>query len=262
MGSMTASAHRLRPGLLPRRWSHDTVALDSMGRRLLSDRPGLIPVLRALESGHSRDHIERLIETHAWDTSLDTFLAELERINAIDTPAAQRLRVRVKHDRQTEHFVRLFGLIAEDHCNVSPYPEDTEDVVVMIAASEPPREMFRTLMTARVPHVLVVFDADVIHVGPFVVPGVSPCVDCFDLHQGRWHPEWPLVVAQTGGPPPLRLGASRMLQASAAQTLVSWLADKPAPSIRVTLGPRPADESRVRFRSDPSCPCSFLAPLT
>lgn len=261
---MTVSApHRtLRSGLVPRRWSGGWWALDATGRRLLRDRPGLVTVLRALEAGHPREHLDELLEDHAWDTTLEDFLTELEALDALSPVPARRPRIRLKHDRQSAEFVRILEHVAGDRCVLDPFPEDSEDVVVVVAASEPARESFRTLMAARVPHLLVVFDAELVHVGPFVIPGISACIDCFDRHRSRWNPRWPMVVAQAGGPPPLRVGADRVVQTSAVLTLVSWLTGNPPAGTRVTIGPNERDEAIAQFGPDPACHCTLLAPVT
>lgn len=52
------------------------------------------------------------------------------------------------------------------------------------------------LVRQDVPHLAVVVSADRAVVGPLVLPGLTPCLRCLDLHRRDRDPEWPQVVAQ------------------------------------------------------------------
>ncbi|MGN6333217.1 MAG: ThiF family adenylyltransferase [Motilibacteraceae bacterium] len=54
------------------------------------------------------------------------------------------------------------------------------------------------LLRAGTPHLLAAVREQVGVVGPFVVPGVSACLRCLDLHRTDRDPRWPFVAAQLG----------------------------------------------------------------
>ena len=70
------------------------------------------------------------------------------------------------------------------------------DVVVLVEAHTPDPARYARLLAEGVPHLAVaVREADVV-VGPFVLPGVTPCARCADLHRADEDAAWPLLAAQ------------------------------------------------------------------
>lgn len=87
-------------------------------------------------------------------------------------------------------------MIAQRSPSVVTDGPGTPDVVVLVEdrASDPNRTL--GLMGAGVPHLSVVIrEADVL-VGPFVVPGRTPCLRCLDLHRTDADPAWPMLADQ------------------------------------------------------------------
>ena len=70
------------------------------------------------------------------------------------------------------------------------------DLVVLAdwLAAEP--RLLRELHTARVPHLPVRVRDGVGLIGPLVVPGVTSCLVCADLHRTDYDAAWPAVSAQ------------------------------------------------------------------
>ncbi len=98
--------------------------------------------------------------------------------------------------------VRLVALLADSEvAAVLPHRDDpptgwAPSVVVVVAGGETPREEVDDLLRDRVPHLhLRLVEGEVV-VGPFVMPGVTACLRCLDLHRATADPAWPLVVRQ------------------------------------------------------------------
>lgn len=72
----------------------------------------------------------------------------------------------------------------------------TELAICAPAEIEPERELTDRLTLAGQPHLLLRRYPGQAVVGPFVVPGQTPCIRCTDLTRRRLDPAWPLVLAQ------------------------------------------------------------------
>lgn len=70
------------------------------------------------------------------------------------------------------------------------------DLVVLAdwLAADP--RLVRDLQSARVPHLPVRVRDGAGVVGPLVIPGVSSCLSCADLHRTDRDPAWPALAAQ------------------------------------------------------------------
>ncbi|WP_425954899.1 TOMM precursor leader peptide-binding protein [Xylanimonas sp. McL0601] len=75
-------------------------------------------------------------------------------------------------------------------------PDGAADVVVLVEAHVPTPARYVRLMGEGVAHLTVaVREADVV-VGPFVLPGVTPCARCAELHRADEDPVWPALATQ------------------------------------------------------------------
>ena len=75
-------------------------------------------------------------------------------------------------------------------------PPETTDLVVLSDFLVADPRVVRELHAARVPHLLVrVRDGGGL-VGPLVIPGVTSCLSCADLHRSDRDAAWPAVAAQ------------------------------------------------------------------
>jgi hypothetical protein len=75
-------------------------------------------------------------------------------------------------------------------------PARAPDVVVVVEHGAADPQRFRGLVGVGVAHLsIVVREADVL-VGPFVRPGLGPCLTCVDLHRADVDPCWPQVAQQ------------------------------------------------------------------
>lgn len=73
--------------------------------------------------------------------------------------------------------------------------EDTDLVVLADALITDPR-VLRDLHTARVPHLPVRVRDGTGLIGPLVIPGVTSCLACADLHRSERDAAWPALAAQ------------------------------------------------------------------
>lgn len=83
-----------------------------------------------------------------------------------------------------------------NHATVSP---DNTDLVVLSDLLVPEPRVIHDLHAARVPHLRVLVRDGTGLVGPLVIPGVTSCLRCADLHRSDRDAEWPAVAAQLRG---------------------------------------------------------------
>lgn len=130
--------------------------------------------------------------------------------------------------------------------------------VVAPPTVEPDRVLTDHLRRARITHLVVRVEPERAVVGPFVVPGRSPCVRCVDLGRRDLDPDWPLLLAQLActWQEPGELAASWAASSAAAQAL-AWTDRGVAPPVGVTLE-LPQDTLALETRSwqaHPACCC-------
>jgi bacteriocin biosynthesis cyclodehydratase domain-containing protein len=73
------------------------------------------------------------------------------------------------------------------------------DLAVLTGRADP--EQVLALLRDRVPHLAVHADEAIGVVGPLVIPGTTACLRCADLARAGRDSAWPLILAQTAGPP-------------------------------------------------------------
>ncbi|MBV9486033.1 MAG: TOMM precursor leader peptide-binding protein, partial [Frankiaceae bacterium] len=110
-------------------------------------------------------------------------------------------------------------------------------------------------------------------IGPFVLPGQTPCLRCVELGRGDRDPAWPVLAAQLIGErhvvEPCDVALASTAASIAALHVLAWLdhgIDPPPPSIGGMLELSLSD-LRLRRRTivaHPGCGCSAIdaAPLT
>jgi len=115
----------------------------------------------------------------------------------------------------------------------------------------------------RHPHLLVTVQETTATIGPFVLPGVTPCLRCLQLHRSDRDPAWPAVAAQLAGSrrdiePCDVVLATAAASLAVAQTL-AWIETAEAPPATAGgLLELEVDHPRLRRRSlrpHPACGC-------
>ena len=81
------------------------------------------------------------------------------------------------------------------HANATGAPAGVDLVVLADWLAADPR-LLRDLHTARVPHLPVRVRDGAGLVGPLVIPGVTSCLTCADLHRTDRDPAWPALATQ------------------------------------------------------------------
>lgn len=221
MTSMPADPALARPRLAPgapllRRDAHTLQLGTSPGVRF-ADRPGLARLLRLLDGSLSMTELRGLVRRDVPELTddLDRTLNHLAAIGVIllhPTPTTRPVAVR--HDRSAGELARL---IVDGLGGAGP-PEPR--IEVLVSAGEPPRTPFETLSVARVPHLPVVLTEDRVRLGPFVMPGDSPCLGCLDAQLAATDPAWSALLPQFDRPRLLTVAVPRTLQYETAAEIV------------------------------------------
>lgn len=92
--------------------------------------------------------------------------------------------------------LRCSGARVSVTSHTAPGAAGGADVVVLTDRLAADPRLLRELHTARVPHLPVRLRDGTGLVGPLVVPGVTSCLTCTDLHRTDRDPAWPAVAAQ------------------------------------------------------------------
>ena len=114
---------------------------------------------------------------------------------------------------------------------------------------------------AQVPHLVATVRGENGIVGPLVVPGVTSCLRCADLHRRDADPRWPRLAAQLTATEPPPSGATvtcLLTAATAALQGLAYLDGTAAPvTLDATVELRPPDlRARVRrWPPHPACGC-------
>jgi hypothetical protein len=248
---------RLRPGTVVRRRTTTSLQLGVSGSRVLRDRPGLMAALALLDGSHSTSTLKQLLVRRGFNESLESLLGELSALDVLAPARRTRTPVNFSAPGAARDFVTTMLRVGADDLHVRP----DASVLVMIDSSEPPRDMYRTAQAAGLPHLPIVFDADHVHLGPWSVPGLTPCVDCMDAELSRWDDSWPVLVAQFDRHTlRLPLGVTSTVQHQAAGIAVAWLTGSAPAGTRLTIGPD-GSVHEFAFGFAPGCMCQLVAPV-
>lgn len=154
-----------------------------------------------------------------------------------------------------------------------PAPLDrlpTEPVHVLLGVGEPPRSLLEPLHREFVPHLVVRLVEGEALVGPFVLPGLSPCLRCLDAHLVDEDPAWALLVEQysraarrgdraDGVPEPVDAALASLAVAWAAREVATY-AEGGAPETLATtvrLRARTGTVETREWRPHERCACTW-----
>jgi hypothetical protein len=154
---------------------------------------------------------------------------------------------------------------AAPQVNNLPLPPGEQPDLVVLAADAPIDEDRRAALHAsHTAHLAVTVGADHGAVGPLVLPGLTSCLRCADLHRRDRDPAWPALAAQLAVPP-VRGGAvevamATLLVGTAALQALSYLDGGEPACIDASLELQLPDW-RLRRRTRPVHPeCDCAAP--
>jgi hypothetical protein len=190
----------VKPGAAVLRRDIDHLQVGTSPGVIVHDRPGLYPFLRALDGTRDIAALRRhaALDHPELDDDVEEVLAPLIAAGAvIDLPdiASPRLGLAVAHDGPSTAFAHLVGsLAAAVNIDISPEP----DLTITISSGEPSRPPLIDAACTGAAHLVVVIAGEDVRIGPFVVPGRTPCIGCLDLYRSGWDPVWPVLVPQFG----------------------------------------------------------------
>lgn len=143
---------------------------------------------------------------------------------------------------------------------VLPEPEPRLAVVVADHVVDP---ALRAAWTRRgVPHLAVVVGDGRVRLGPFVVPGAGPCLQCAEYARVDDDPAWPAIAAQVWGRHPTPLSPWRAAAVAAATTRMLLerlpLRTQRADPDQLVFERDDLSVSRSPVRPHPRCACRAL----
>lgn len=253
----------LRPGSVVLRRDAEHLQVGTTPGLILRDGPGVSTVLRLADGVRTADELA-LAARDAGAPSGATVVAELLGRGAlVVTPlGGRRPRLDLRHDTQSARFAAtLSTLLSED----AVFEESPHALVVAVSAAEPSRTVFRAMRQLGQAHLPVVLVDDRVRVGPLVLPGTTPCLDCYDLHRARTEPAWAALVPQFGSPRASRPGATSGVLACAAAEVARVVSDLRSAQRahlagRLVLhGPLPREVSETTIGFQHRCGCGLLA---
>lgn len=169
---------------------------------LVRDRPGLVGLLRLLDGVRDVQQLTALAGPEIAGEIPSVVTELLARGALVDArpPARARLDVAVRCDPPTQ---QLAGTVraALRELDLAPAGTGGPSLHVHLSTGEPARSRIQPLAATGLAHLLISTAGPQVRLGPLVVPGISPCLTCLDLGQADQDPTWPVVVAQSEGPP-------------------------------------------------------------
>lgn len=175
------------------------LGLDADHALVLADAPpGLDAALRALRTPRTPLEVARLVPMLPRST-LDRVLDDLVASGhvAVTTPRRPRTVTVLGSGPLAFAVADLLGLEGHDvRAGVRATTDAHGVVLVCPATAEPDRVLTRDLTASGLPHLVVRVEPERAVVGPFVVPGRTPCVACTDLVRRELDADWPHLLAQ------------------------------------------------------------------
>lgn len=218
----------LRPGapLLRRDATH--LQVGTSPGIVITDRPGLVDLLRLLDGARDIDRLTELARASIPDlvAPVTDVLAELRSAGVVfdatrwSDVGRRGLDAEARHTdlggRDPARLDRRAQFGVAFHCDAASRPlvnvardilassglarldASDPDLLVIASCGEPSRVVFEQPVRLGLDHLLVVIDEDRVRIGPLVRPGRTPCVSCHDLHRADWDRSWPVLLHQLG----------------------------------------------------------------
>jgi bacteriocin biosynthesis cyclodehydratase domain-containing protein len=261
----------IRPGapLLRRDATH--LQVGTSPGTVIDDRPGLRSFLRLLNGARDVEQLRRLVrsEVPELEGDVDDVLKPLLACGAVVDASRlhvrrPRLRVALHDDAGGRPLTRAIGHALAD-LGIATLDAPDPDLLLVVSSGEPPRAVFDQARRHRVSHLPVVIDEDRVRIGPAVIPGLTPCLTCLDLHRTDWDRAWPALLPQLGRsrsplppvlPVPLRYAAAAEVTIE-VQAVAAGSRPRTAGQV-LALGP--AHDARVAWpvAFHHGCACALL----
>lgn len=263
----------LRPGapLLRRDATH--LQIGTSPGIVIPDRPGLLALLRLLDGVRDVERLQQLVGERIPDlrAPLPRLLSELLASGAIVDASVRR---RPRRSTSSVGFDADHGCqqIVDASCAILSASGLTRlgstdpELLIISSCGEAARTRFERAILLSTPHLAVVVDEDRVRIGPLVRPGLTPCVNCHDLHRTAWDRAWPALLHQLGRPAAavtsIGLDAATA-HAAAVEIAVEILAFLDGQRPRtigqcLLIGPRHDERLTRAIAFHPSCTCNVL----
>ena len=285
----------LRPGTVLMRRDATHLQIGTSPGLVISDRPGLFSLLRLLDGIRDIRRISELAARHIpefkedvatiigelmacgvifdgrhWDFAGDPHLAREARGASLTgtptSPLRQRseFAVRLIADRASRDLARTVAHVLAA-AGIDPAPSQKPHLAIMLSSGEPPRHRFHRAMQSGTDHLRVVLEENQVRIGPYVRPGLAPCINCHDLHRGDWDNAWPALMTQFGAgtspPPALCATTMHVAAATIAAEILASCDGRAGESLGqcLMIGPHYQDRRAWPVSFHPDCDCTLLA---
>lgn len=293
-----ASAMTLRPALRP-----GAVLLRRDGRHLqigtspgyvLRDQPGLFSVIRLFDGirdvnriahlvasgvpefrGDVAQVVEQLVaaglvfDARRWDLPGGGPLRNEIRAASLNGSAPDRVVERARFGLSIDADApcrALAGIVSEilSRSGFIVGGNGAPDLTLLLSHGEPGRRRFEAAMEAGRNHLRVVVGEDRIRLGPMVRPGLTPCINCHDLHRADWDHAWPALMTQfgnaAGSPPALSATTTYAAATAIAAEVIACCEQQHGETTGhcLVVGPHHLDRSAWPVSFHPSCSCTLL----
>lgn len=231
----------------------------------------LAELLRAMQDGVSTDDLAALAYARGL-TDVDALIGALSAAGVLHTdrrpPEHRSAAIRI-HGRGPLSDL-LAGALRCSGSRIATsrlrHASATADLVVLSDFLVADPRVVRELQAARVPHLPVRIRDGIGLIGPLVLPGVTACLNCCDLHRGDRDAAWPAIAAQLQGAVGAADRATVLATAAVALDQVGRVidavrghqrGDEPPPTLNATLEFDVGTRSTVvrRWTRHPRCGC-------
>jgi hypothetical protein len=224
-------------------------------------------LIRELESGIPDASLDpTAMALGAPENAADTFVRRIAR--ALCPPATPRPRIALQspHGFPPERLdlvAESLGAAGVDVSLITWFGAPAERVeasapVVVLAHHVVEPRRAAALMSGDIPHLPLVFTGSGAEIGPFVVPGRTPCLACLAAHRCDADPAWPLLVAQLLGRPAPAASRAMVTEASFVTARLISEAERQRPR-SLTLRADSLHRSMRAHRPHAECRCRSLA---
>lgn len=251
--------HTLDPAMPVLLRSDGTVQVGWDPRRAVVVRPPdgltsstLAGLLRAMQDGVSPDDLTALADRHGLADvgPLTTALTSAGVLRTETPPRSPRLATIRVHGRGPLSDLLTAALrgsgnrVVASRLRHAAVGTTGTDLVVLSDFLVADPHVVRELQAAGVPHLPVRIRDGVGLIGPLVLPRVTSCLNCADLHRGDRDPSWPVVATQLQGTVGFAERATVLATAAVALDQVNRVIDavrgdargnEPPPTLGATL---------------------------